>query len=88
MAASVQEEKYQKKKLTEVRKEIDFALYDSLKMEKMEKEEADKVKALLSKNQELEVELENVTVQANELARQIEDTKTERDLKVCYNLSI
>jgi chromosome segregation ATPase len=82
ITSSVQEEKYQKKKLAEVRKEIDLALYDSLKMEKMEKEEMEKVKALMSKNQELEAELEHVTDKANELTRQIDDVKTERDLKV------
>ena len=83
ITSSVQEEKYQKKKLAEVRKEIDLALYDSLKLEKLEKEEAEKVKLLLSKNQELEAEVEQATDKANELTRQIEDVKTERDLKVC-----
>ena len=87
MDASILDEKYQKACLLELRKEIDIALFDFLKMEKVEKSETQKVKGMLERNRELEDDLETLTAKTKELNRQVEDLKLEKDIKVVFHLT-
>ena len=79
--STIADEKYHKKRLSELRKEIDIALFDYLKMEKVEKNETEQVRATLARNQELEETLDDLSSKANESYRQVEDLKMEKDLK-------
>jgi uncharacterized protein (DUF3084 family) len=81
MHASTADEKYQKNRLAEIRKDIDICLFDFIRMEKVEKTEAEKVKDMVMQNHDLMETLDKVTSQANELQRDVDEAKTERDLK-------
>jgi hypothetical protein len=82
LEGSILEEKYQKKKLSQLRKEIDIALMEYLKIEKTEKSETKKVEELLERNQELEHDLEVAKENMSELNRELEELKTDKELKV------
>ena len=81
MHASQADEKYQKNRLAEIRKDIDICLFDFIRMEKVEKSEAEKVKDMVMQNHDLMETLNKVTAQTNELQHQVDEGKTERDLK-------
>ena len=78
----IREEAILKKQLMSLRKEIDIGLYDYLKIEGVEKSEAEKTLAQGELNRRMETELEDVIVRRNELLRQVEALKGEKELKV------
>lgn len=82
LEASVNEEKYHKARLAELKKEIDIALFEYLKIDKQDKSESDTVKYLQERNGEVEKDIEKLNAKAKELLREAGHLKTERDLKV------
>jgi hypothetical protein len=79
------EDKLQKKKMQELRKDIDIGLYEYLQLEGLEKAEVEKMTAQAELNRRMEKELEDTMLKRIELARQIDTLNGERDLKVLQN---
>jgi multidrug resistance efflux pump len=88
LEAAIREEKYQKKAMTDLRKEIDLTLFEYLKMEGVEKSEEEKAQAQAELNRRMEMELEGVIERRNELVRGLEALKGERELKVSKTYTI
>jgi hypothetical protein len=80
--SAIEEEKYHKSVLADLKKEIDIALYDYLKIDKNDRKEADTVKLLQERNREVERDVEKLKSKVKELLREAEHLKTERNLKV------
>ena len=85
---SINEEKYHKSRLADLKKEIDIALFDFLKIDKHDRTEADNVRFLQERNREVEKDIEKLKSNAKELFREAERLKTERDLKVNNGLKL
>ncbi|KAJ1559085.1 hypothetical protein HK096_001727, partial [Nowakowskiella sp. JEL0078] len=73
--------KFYRKRITELRKEIDLTIFDFLKQEQMEKAELNKCLAQFNHNKRLEEELDELVSMCSELEKQIESLKGERELK-------
>ncbi|KAJ3130897.1 hypothetical protein HK100_007240 [Physocladia obscura] len=78
------EDRFQKKRMVEMKKLIDVGLYKYLKLSGSEKEENDKMAAQLELNRRMEKELEVVAERRAALARQIEALTGERDIKASF----
>ena len=78
----VNEEKYLTNQLEELKKEIDVALYDFLKIDKLDKTEMDTAKYMQSRNRELEIEIDKLKKKSREMIREADTLKMEMDLKV------
>ncbi|KAI8835875.1 hypothetical protein BC829DRAFT_406093 [Chytridium lagenaria] len=77
----IREDKYQRKKMAQLRKEIDLMLFEYLKQENTEKSEDEKMQAQSELNRRMESELDSVTGRSVDLERQKEALNAEKDLR-------
>jgi uncharacterized protein (DUF3084 family) len=84
LQSSLDDENHLKSVSADLKKEIDIALFDYLKVDKQDKKEADTVKLLQDRNREVEKDIEKLKSKAKELFKEAEHLKSERNLKVSY----
>ncbi|KAJ3111374.1 hypothetical protein HDU96_005763 [Phlyctochytrium bullatum] len=77
----LREDKFYRKRMQELRREIDLMLYDYLKKEDLEKTEREKAMAQAELNRRMEAELDAVVERSSELQRQYEALNAEKDLR-------
>ncbi|KAJ3144973.1 hypothetical protein HK101_002563 [Irineochytrium annulatum] len=81
LETQVREDRYQRRQMASLRREIDLELYDFLKKETEGKEEEEKMLAQQELNRRMEVELDAVVARTAETQRQKDVLNAERDLK-------
>ncbi|KAJ3218441.1 hypothetical protein HDU67_005537 [Dinochytrium kinnereticum] len=77
----MREDRYQRKKISQLRKEIDLMLFEYLKKENIEKSEHEKMMGQAELNRRMENELDSVMERSSELERQKETLNAEKDLR-------